>query len=104
MAYKKLVGTFKDGGGKVWKVFHASRHDFPKVFSFEGEPTHGMTFYKKQEIWIDTSQSDDDIFETTMHECGHVANKDLGLDDVIEESFVERFCIHVADYLNQLKA
>lgn len=100
----KLVSTFLDGDKKQWKIFHAKRTDHRRLFTHKGEFAWGRTFFDTRRIYVDSSGTDDETFEITVHELGHVVVKDLGLDDMIEEAFIERFCNELADKLCQLKA
>jgi len=99
----KLIATFKDSEGLPWRVYHANRKEHKHIFTHDGKPAYGRCFFATRRIYIDNTDTADATFEITLHELAHVALRELGLDDMIEEAFVERFSSKLADYLSQLK-
>lgn len=101
----KLITTFRGPGEQEWRIYHAPARRHPSIFKIEGRWRLGLTFFegrRKNRIYIDSSQSESEIWDTTCHELTHVALRDLGLLDIIEESFVDEFATRLAYMLEQL--
>jgi hypothetical protein len=103
--YPKLVRKFHTTADQEWRIYHAPAKQFPSIFKIEGRWRLGLTFFsgkRKNRIYIDSSQPDQEIWDTTCHEITHVCLRDLGLLEVIEEPFVDEFASRLAFILEQL--
>lgn len=103
----KLVAGFKNVDDRPWKIYHAARGHNPSIFrEADGTLSWGKIYFggrREGKIYVDDSLRPDQIFETTLHEMMHLALRDLGMDQAIEEEFVERLAARVAYYLSQIK-
>lgn len=103
---KRLVAKFKAPDGAVWRVYHADRRHHRELFDVgERFLAVGVSVFKgkhRHKIFIDSRRSPSLVFDTTLHEIMHIALRDLGLDRMVEESFVEALATRVAFMLEQL--
>jgi hypothetical protein len=98
----KLVATFQTLRGETWRIFHARGKEH---FKYEGKTHVGLAFFrgpKKNRIYIDSSKSDPEIFDTTLHEILHVLWREYGLLEVVEEAIVDQTATGLAFILEQL--
>jgi hypothetical protein len=101
----KLVSKFTGPGQVEWKVFHARARSFPSIYKIDGRYHLGLCFFagpRKHRIYIDSAQSDPEIFNIMLHEIMHVCLRDVGMLDVIEESVVDELATRMAFILEQL--
>jgi hypothetical protein len=101
----KLVAKFETLAGESWRVYHARRKEHPEIFRFEGKTHVGLAFFKgprKNKIYVDSSQSEPEILNITIHELLHVLWREYGLLDIVEEPIVDQTATGLAFILEQL--
>jgi len=101
----ELKTQFTGVDGQEWRIFHAPARKFPGIFKDGKRWVVGKVYFggkRKGKIYIDSEQPEHDKLDTTIHELVHVAMRDLGLDQMIEEEFVEKLSSRLAFYLDQI--
>lgn len=82
--------TFKDARGHRWEVFAATRQTSNALRDYGGGgPSLGICFKKRRRIYIDVRHTQQEVFETTLHECLHAAAGPMSLPGKWEEDIVE---------------
>ncbi len=96
----KLVCKFIDEERNTWTLYEASGKTQPHLFG--GAGAVGCTWPESRKIFLDVDQNEAERFDTIVHEIFHMALREVGMHEILEESFVEEMSRRVAYYLGQV--